>query len=216
MEIPIYLTIAQDVMEEFDPDPDHARQVTRLALQIYDQLQQVTDILDASDSPDTPGCNIISSRDILHLAALLHDIGWSAPGSQGHHKKSRDMILELDLEGVTSAGRMLVAQIARYHRKKHPDPLIHFDFNALDPHDRDRVQWLAAILRIADGLDRAHRSDVEQVTCRIRNAMIRITVTCDPRVFASVRYGAELKKGLLEDVSGMPVEVTAADSSQSD
>jgi exopolyphosphatase / guanosine-5'-triphosphate,3'-diphosphate pyrophosphatase len=215
METPIYITIAQDIMEEYDPDPDHARQVTRLALQMYDQLLQVTDIFDATDSADTPIGNRISSRDMLHLAALLHDIGWSVPGSRGHHKKSRDMILELDLTGVTAADRMLVAQIARYHRKKHPDPLIHADFNALDPHDRDRVQWLAAILRIADGLDRAHRSDAEQMTCRIRNASIQITVTCDPRVFASVRYGAELKKGLMEDVSGMPVTISAADTPRS-
>ncbi len=205
---PKFWQIAEDIMEEYDPDPEHARQVTRLSIELFNRIHDAGGLFDDDPSEDT-GDEGLSSPDILRLAAMLHDIGWSAPGSSGHHKRSRDMILASDFEDLDDHDRILVAQIARFHRKQHPDPTIHEDFNALDSVDREQVRRLAGVLRIADGLDRDHQSDVDTLDCSIDDSTIRIDVHCDPRQRSAVLFGANLKKALLEEVTGLTVELKA-------
>jgi exopolyphosphatase/guanosine-5'-triphosphate,3'-diphosphate pyrophosphatase len=60
----------------------------------------------------------------------------------------------------------LVANVARYHRKAHPQPH-HPAFTELDASDQDRVLRLGAMLRVADSLDREHLQRVEIVQARI-------------------------------------------------
>lgn len=58
-------------------------------------------------------------RDLLIYAALLHDIGW-VEGQQRHHKQSFDMIIADPPEGLSARETLIVANIARYHRKALP------------------------------------------------------------------------------------------------
>jgi exopolyphosphatase/guanosine-5'-triphosphate,3'-diphosphate pyrophosphatase len=60
----------------------------------------------------------------------------------------------------------LVANVARYHRKAHPQPH-HHAFTELPEEDQQRVTRLASILRIADSLDREHTQRVTGVKVKI-------------------------------------------------
>jgi len=53
-----------------------------------------------------------------------------------------------------------------YNRKALPS-VKHDHFAALDPAERDLVCRLAALLRVADGLDRTHESRVRGLRCLI-------------------------------------------------
>ena len=75
-----FFQIAEDVMEEYDPDPEHAMQVTRLALELYDQLQNIADVFDVEPMTDENPPRL-NARETLQMAAMLHDIGWSSPAS---------------------------------------------------------------------------------------------------------------------------------------
>jgi len=193
---------AEKIMNEYDPDPDHARQVRRLALILFDQLAPLHAMNQNDSLPDA-----LSPRQILELSATMHDIGWSLPGSRGHHKKSRSLILETDFPGLSDAQRGRVAMIARYHRKRPPDASRHYAFAELGPDDQDMIRWLSGILRVADGLDRAHTADVEHLSCHIEDATITIVIQCVAG-FATAVYGANRKKELLETVSGRNVVIT--------
>jgi exopolyphosphatase/guanosine-5'-triphosphate,3'-diphosphate pyrophosphatase len=130
-------------------DEGHARHVTRLALSLFDQLQDLHE-LDEAD------------RRILLGAAVLHDVGQFV-SYRRHHKHSLYIVYHSELPSFSRAEISLVALVARYHRRAEPKPE-HFLFVDLAEVDRGRVRKLAAILRVADALDREHLQRVQTVT----------------------------------------------------
>ena len=171
-------------------EADHSHQVTRLALDMFDQLESIHGLDDRD-------------RSLLNGAGLLHDIGWQG-GAKGHHKTAMRLILtamrlilaarELPLG---PADRTVVALVARYHRKALPRDG-HPYFGQLAKPDQRRVCLLAGILRVADGLDRTHGNVVETVDCQWTDQ--RLTVRCRTAGAARVELETAQKKGnLLEN-----------------
>lgn len=133
-------------------DEPHATQVDRLATQLFDRLAALHKMSE-------------HDRVLLRVAATLHDIGdFVHPAA--HHKHTQYIVEHSDLMGLSPEDRVLVGCIARYHRRA-PPTTKHAGFRALDTDDRRRVRRLSALLRLADGLDRGHRSKVHQVGLEI-------------------------------------------------
>ena len=126
-------------------DEPHALHVASLALSLFDQTRAVHGMGE-------------KERRILHAAALLHDIG-SFVSYTRHHKHSLYLISHSNLAGFTPRETLMVANVARYHRRSFPKPQ-HEPFTALQKDDRDKVSALAALLRLADAMDREHRQRV--------------------------------------------------------
>ncbi|NIA21324.1 MAG: HD domain-containing protein [Anaerolineaceae bacterium] len=175
-------------------EQQHAHQVTRLALALFDELQSLHDF--GQDE-----------RFLLQCGAMLHDIGWTQ-GQRRHHKAALRIIIEADALPLGKRERLLVASIARYHRKALPGNR-HEHFAALGPSDQQRVRVLAAILRVADGLDRSHQGLVRGLACEISPE--RIVVRCDAPGPAAPEVRAATAKGnLLEDVFGRKLLIDMA------
>lgn len=104
-------------------------------------------------------------RQFLWAAALLHDIGWAVtgPNGSGHHKATAQLILDYDWPGVPRDWVEKIALIARYHRKALPQ-IQHAEYAALDLDSRQLVRSLAALLRVADALDRRHLQRVVSIS----------------------------------------------------
>ena len=142
-------------------DQPHARQVTRLALSLFDQL--------------TPLHGLgLDERRILLAAGLLHDIG-DYIAYRKHHKHSLYIILHSELAGLSTREQRLVANVARYHRKGGPVER-HQEYVALDAEDRKRVDRLASLLRVADALDRDHLQKVKRVEAAFDAAQVTLSV----------------------------------------
>ena len=94
----------------------------------------------------------------------------------------------------------MIALVARYHRRAHPKAS-HPEFSALDPEDQVAVRQLAAMLRIADGLDRAHANNVEDVRVRFekQTACFDVIAKSEPQVDI---WGADRKSKLFHRVFG--------------
>jgi exopolyphosphatase/guanosine-5'-triphosphate,3'-diphosphate pyrophosphatase len=107
----------------------------------------------------TPAGALAASR---RATGLLHDVGYAVSHS-AHHKHSLYLIRNANLDGFTPRERDLVANVARYHRKALPADR-HGEYMALDDDDRTLVRRLAALLRLADGLDADHFQVVEAAT----------------------------------------------------
>jgi len=109
----------------------------------------------------------------LHAAAVLHDIGW-VQGKRKHHKVSMQMILETPIACLDAHEQRRVACLARYHRRAFPDAG-HAVFGNLSRDEQDEITRLAALLRVADGLDRGQVGRVRGVrTLRIDPASVNL------------------------------------------
>jgi exopolyphosphatase/guanosine-5'-triphosphate,3'-diphosphate pyrophosphatase len=183
---------AEALLESFGHEIAHCRHVRDLAVSLYDQLEPLHHL-----GPD--------ERAIIDAAALLHDIGWNVSGSK-HHKISYTLIKENEakLIGFTPQQVELIANVARYHRKS-PPSAEHEAFAALAQGEQLVVEQLAALLRIADGLDRPHLQLVNQVRCEL--AADRVIVHVHALTEAGLHIeGATRKRALFDCVFALPIE----------
>lgn len=91
---------------------------------------------------------------LLEVSALLHEIGYFV-SNQSHHKHSMYLIRNSEIFGLGARDLLLVSLVARYHRRTAPKAS-HEAFGSLSMDDRIRVMQMAAILRLADAMDRTH------------------------------------------------------------
>ena len=101
---------------------------------------------------------------LLRVAAILHEVGMFI-NAREHHKHSMYLILNTELFGISTEDRIIVALLARYHRRYNPESN-HHHFSELTREERMIVFKLAAILRIADSLDRSHSQRIKTVHLR--------------------------------------------------
>ena len=73
------------------------------------------------------------------------------------------MILDYGLEDFNERQKEIISCICRYHRGSLPDKKEHEVYCHFDKKDRKIVKRLGGILRIADGLDRAHVSLIKKI-----------------------------------------------------
>lgn len=175
----------------FHFDERHATQVTSLATTLFDRTQKLH------------ACGP-KERGILRIAALLHDVGdFIHPSS--HHKHTAYIVRNSDFMGLEADARELVALVARYHRKSLPT-LRHPEYRALSEADRRLVRILGGLLRVADALDRGHRSKVETIEVSVRAGRIRIEVASEED--ASLEAWTVGRKGqLLEQALGTSIDL---------
>jgi exopolyphosphatase/guanosine-5'-triphosphate,3'-diphosphate pyrophosphatase len=175
---------ALELMGRLEVEPSHVRHVTALALSLFDQMR---------------GLHQLAERErlILEAAASLHDIGWSvAKDGKGHHKESARLIREARWREWGAKDVELVACVARYHRKAEPS-LEHEEFAALSGADQRMVTALAALLRIADALDRSHTQRVEDVRATWTDTELHLLLTSRRPLHAE--EAAVRKKGALAE-----------------
>jgi exopolyphosphatase/guanosine-5'-triphosphate,3'-diphosphate pyrophosphatase len=142
---------ARTLGRRFYFDEQHAGQVARLALSLFDDL---------ADLHKLPA----AVRPYLEAAALLHDIG-NAVSYQKHHRHTQYLIENADIPGLADRERDLVARIARYHRRSTPE-IDHAGMAGLSQVEGRTVRKLATLLRVADALDRSHHQPIQKVVAR--------------------------------------------------
>jgi len=132
---------------------DHARQVARLATELFDHTRAAHGLTDRE-------------REWLEYGALLHDIGVHI-SYERHHRHSYYLIKNGGLRGFEPDEVELIALVARYHRRATPKKS-HDGFTHLGARARRAARTLAALLRLAEGLDRSHLQPIEAVTVHDR------------------------------------------------
>jgi exopolyphosphatase/guanosine-5'-triphosphate,3'-diphosphate pyrophosphatase len=184
------------VARRYGYDAPHSHQVTHLAARIFDDTRALHGLGD-------------EDRKLLLYASLLHDLGYHI-AHNNHHKHGLYLIKNAEMPGFTGSEIAMMAAIVRYHRGSMPKNndaralKEHEDYYSLDRPDRTTVLKLAAILQVADGLDRAHRQTVNDVRCNVSDHTVSFAVRaggeCDLEI-----WSAERKAVWFSDVFGVTV-----------
>lgn len=201
------------VANSYHEDLGHAEHITDLALELFDGLCPLHGLGE-------------EDRELFEAASLLHNVGIFISHS-AHHRHSYYIIRNSEhLTGFTEREIEVIAQVARYHRKSAPKSK-HADFASLSSADKHKVRWMAAMLRVAIGLDRSNR----QVVTRVRAACIgdgeraehrgapdgelRLIARVSPGEDTSVElFTAKARSELLESVTGrtLVIDLEVAES----
>jgi exopolyphosphatase/guanosine-5'-triphosphate,3'-diphosphate pyrophosphatase len=181
--------------ERCNYSPAHARHVAQLALSIFDQTRAVHKLGDPE-------------REWLEYGALLHDAGVHI-SYERHHRHSYYLIKNGELRGFDPQEIEIIALLARYHRQATPKKS-HEGYGTLKGSVRRAVRALAAMLRLAEGLDRSHAQVVTSldVVPRGEAYLIRLRAAGDAELelWAAHRHGTPLeqvlRRSLRFEVSG--------------
>ena len=143
-------------------------------------------------------------EDLLYTAALLHEIGLYV-SNRSHHKHSMYLILNSDLFGLSSKDLLMVALVARYHRRAQPRST-HEGYQRLESEGRIAVTQMAAILRVADALERSHSQRIRDIRCSREKDrfVIRVPSIGD---FSLEQVALQQKGALFEDVFGLKIHL---------
>lgn len=175
----------------FDFDEKHARHVATLSRTIFSDLQ--------AEHQLDPKMELI-----LYLAALLHEVGLYI-NTRSNHKHAMYIIRNSELFGLSRKDVLLIALVARYHRRSSPQPQ-HEGYSMLDRSDRVAVSKLAAILRIAIALDDSRSQRINDMHCRVDKKRLIITVNGVEDV--SLEQLAMRQSGtLFEETYGLPPQI---------
>lgn len=170
----------------------HSEHVTALALDLLDRLLAIPEL--AGRFPEGERA---ADRELLRAASILHDVGVLVSYSS-HHKHSAEIIRHADLPAWSDREKDLIAQVARYHRRSIPAPR-HAPFAALPRADRDRVRRLAAVLRVADGLDRDHLQRATFASLAVSGRAVVARVSAHAEIAADLAASRK-KSDLFEEV----------------
>jgi len=154
---------ALNMARNYQYQKHHANHVRFLAGRLFEQL--------------TPPFGYgVPERELLYTAALLHDLG-RIIGYAGHHKHTQTIIEYNGLPGFSPREIALIALLTRYHRKGDPDTS---DYALLlNDDDRTLLTRLAAILRLAECLERGRNAAIDDVIVTWDDDHLHLTLVTD-------------------------------------
>jgi exopolyphosphatase/guanosine-5'-triphosphate,3'-diphosphate pyrophosphatase len=181
----VRLASVENLAAQYGQINPHTRHVAELALQMGEAL----------------GADL----ELLHAAAMLHDIGMTIDYDD-HHRHSRYLILNGALPGWTPRELVVIAEMVRYHRKGMPsfgDDLAPWTAKG----DDEILDKGAALLRLAEGLERSRDQVVRRVDVDTSgDGPIRLTLeaTDDVRV---AKWAIEREADLFKRAFGRPMAI---------
>ncbi len=185
------LTAARQLNTKYKGEDDHSENTYRFAHQLFYDLQHVHRLDDRSEL-------------LLSMAAILHDIGRFISVTD-HHKHTFYLLQNEPIEGLTERERLIVANVARYHRKARPS-VDHEGFASLLPKDRTLVMKLSALLRLADGLDAHLSGHVGKFATHVTDRQLTVKLYGDSQLVIE-DWLLNQKAELFQDVFGMKFKV---------
>ena len=182
--------VAHALARRFGETGAHPSHVGALALQLFDGLAELHHFEPVE-------------RDALFAAALVHDVG-RAIATSAHHKHGAYIVRNAGLPGWRPEEVDLIAALVRYHRKSPPKPT-HLEWANASPALRAKIEGLAAILRVADGLDRRRLSLVSGVGVTVSPTTVELRLDALQDVGPEID-GARFKSDLFERAFGRTLE----------
>ncbi len=184
---------ALNLAQKYRVNLDNARQVAQFALSLFDQTRGQLHQWG------------LDERELLWTAAILHNSGHYISHS-AHHKHSYYLVRNGGLLGYTDAEIEIIANLARYHRKGAPKKK-HESYQGLGKAERQMIDQLSAILKVAVALDRRQINAIQSVhstfTPSVRTLKLSLRPTNPDDDCNLELWSLEYKKACLETEFGI-------------
>jgi exopolyphosphatase/guanosine-5'-triphosphate,3'-diphosphate pyrophosphatase len=172
----------------------HVNQVRHLSLEMFDLLQPLHGYGDWE-------------RELLGYAAMLHDIGVQV-GYYDHHKHSAYVLVNTSMPGFSHREIALLTILVRSHRKG--DVKTSEYSKVLQKDDSERAAKLAAMLRLAEYMERSKSRVVDKLSAEFENSTVRLRIHTDDDATVEI-WNANRKTSLFEKAFGRTLEVVGAE-----
>ena len=159
-----HLKLLKDLAKSknYGQGPEHAFQVSKLSLKIYDELVRLKLM---NDNPE--------DRVILEAAAVLHDVGHP---QEPHHEVGFDFLAE-EIPKLTSDAPISNAALSTllttvlWHNERN-----YLKRGSIEILDRNHSEKIAAVIRVADGLAMIGQAPIETISLVLENQRLRFIV----------------------------------------
>jgi exopolyphosphatase / guanosine-5'-triphosphate,3'-diphosphate pyrophosphatase len=186
-----------NLAQKYRVNPDNARQVAQFAVDLFDQTRGILHQWGTQE------------RELIWAAAILHNTGHYISHS-AHHKHSYYLIRNGGLLGYTDAEIEMIANLARYHRKGAPKKK-HENYQFLGKLERQIIEQLSALLKVAVALDRRQINAIQELRCDFNAVCRELCLTLTPTVAGDdcslELWSLEYKKACLEAEFGIKLVV---------
>lgn len=179
----------QNLARIYNYEAIHTAKVRELSLALFDQLRTIHNYGEWE-------------RELLGYAAILHDIG-VAVGYYDHHKHGSYLVINSALQGFTHREVAILALLVRAHRKGDIAASAYRD--VLHPGDSERLARIAALLRLAEYLERSKSQVIQSLHVELGDPIRVITRSIGD---ATVEiWDANRRAGLFQKAFGKAIEI---------
>lgn len=181
------VSLAHALGRKYQYESEHADSVEVFSLLLFDKLVRIHGLGKRA-------------RLLLKIATILHDTG-KFINLRRHYFYSYRLIISSDILGFSETERATIANIAYYHSKGIPNTN-DTNFAVLTNDQQITVAKLAAILRLADAIDRSHRHKASVTDISLKANELIITVHSEEDISLEEWTFAD-KADFFEDVYGV-------------
>jgi exopolyphosphatase/guanosine-5'-triphosphate,3'-diphosphate pyrophosphatase len=179
----------QNLARIYNYEALHTAKVRELSLSLFDQLRPLHGYGEWE-------------RELLGYSAIVHDIG-VAIGYYDHHKHGAYLVMNAALQGFSHREVIMLALLVRAHRKGNVAVDAYHDI--LHPSDAERLARLAALLRLAEYLERSKSQVVQSLQVEMGDPIRVVTRSIGD---ATVEiWDANRRAGLFQKAFGKAIEI---------
>lgn len=181
-----------DLLRTSGADPNHARQVARLARRLFELTADVHRLGRRE-------------QDLLEYACLVHDIGSEGTGEERPYRSARQL-REAELDGFSDDERTAMAVLIAIHRATDSAAEVDDWLRSL-PDDLQRsVALLGPLLRLADGLDATRRQSIRWLDATIHDGLFDIVLRSKEKGKQEIKMAVE-RAELFEQAYGLHLAI---------
>ena len=183
-----------EILEQYSKDFDHNKNVEKYSIMLFEKLKNIFPEIKKYDNE--------FDLELLKKGALLHDIGiyFEKIYNKDHNKAGAKFILENKPDDIKEEDLIFLCCLIRYHRKSLPNPKKHKLYSKLNDKDKIKLNRLASLIKLADGLDFGHLGLISDLKFEYSEKLNLLTLFLSGNIMlnASILKAINKKKDFFE------------------
>ena len=170
------ISVTRQVAKHYESDMDHTQNVEQLSMAIFDSIRKFSGLTQRD-------------RLLLQVSGILHDCGKYVNMMHGTDN-TYYLVLNTEIIGLSEAEKRIVANVIRFNSNGEVPEFAEVS-GEMDHMDYVRMLKMAAILRLANGMDRSHLQRIQDVRVSVKDNELKI--------MANTIYDITLEQGMMEN-----------------